>query len=224
MAHPLSSIRNWVFDLDNTLYPASNNLFALIDEKMGIFIADRLQCGREEAYRIQKQYFHNHGTTLAGLMRHEGVDPHEFLDFVHNIDLSRLQPAPDLHAEIMALPGAKYIFTNADRTYASRVLKKLGLADLFTDIHDIHACDYRPKPDMPAYRGMLAAFDIDPAQSIFIEDMARNLEPAKTLGMATVWINNGSEWGDRGAHPDFIDYEISDLLQWLGDINAALKE
>ncbi len=224
MAHPLSNVRNWIFDLDNTLYPASNDLFALIDEKMGIFISDRLQCSREEAYRIQKQYFHNHGTTLAGLMRHEGVDPHEFLDFVHNIDLSRLAPAPQLKAEITALPGRKYIFTNADRSYAARVLQKLGLGGIFSGIHDIHACDYQPKPERFAYNTMIDAFAVDPGQSLFVEDMARNLAPAKTLGMATVWINNGSEWGDKDAHPDFIDYEIADLTEWLGEVNSALQQ
>ena len=222
MARQLSHIRNWVFDLDNTLYPAENNLFSLIDEKMGQFIAKLLDCDRTEAYRIQKAYFHSHGTTLAGLMKHQGIDPHGFLDFVHDIDLSRLKFAPELRKSIMTLPGAKYIFTNADAKYADKVLSKLGLDDLFSGIHDIHACEYDPKPQMVAYTGMLASFGINPNESVFFEDMARNLAPAKKLGMGTIWINNGSEWGDKDAHPDFIDFETSDLTKWLKTIDTHL--
>ncbi len=222
MTGSLSHIRNWIFDLDNTLYPAENNLFALIDEKMGLFIAELLDCDRAEAYRVQKAYFRNHGTTLAGLMKHEGIDPHDFLDYVHDIDLSRLEPAPDLYASIRSLPGDKYIFTNADSNYAGKVLAKLELDGLFSGIHDIHACNYEPKPEMSAYTGMLASFGIDPAASVFFEDMARNLAPAKKLGMGTIWINNGSEWGDNGAHPDFIDFETGDLAEWLKTIDTHL--
>jgi len=224
MTGSLSHIKNWIFDLDNTLYPAENNLFALIDEKMGLYIAGLLDCDRTEAHRIQKLYFHDHGTTLAGLMKHQGIDPHDFLAFVHDIDLSRLSPVPELRQSIESLPGAKFIFTNADREYAARIVDKLGLGGLFSGIHDIHACNYEPKPEMAAYTGMIATFGIDPAQSVFFEDMARNLAPAKKLGMQTIWINNGSEWGDNGAHPDFIDFETGDLTEWLTNIDTHLMK
>lgn len=222
MVRPLAHITNWIFDLDNTLYPASNNLFGLIDEKMGRYIAKLLGCDLVEARRVQKLYFHDHGTTLAGLMKNEGVDPHGFLDYVHDIDLSRLQPAPALRRSISALPGDKYIFTNADRDYADRVVDKLGLKDLFSGIHDIHACNYEPKPEINAYKSMVTAFGIIPEQSVFFEDMARNLAPAKKLGMRTIWINNGSEWGENGAHSDFIDFETGDLAQWLATANTYI--
>ena len=222
MTRPLSHISHWIFDLDNTLYPAQNNLFALIDHKMGAYIARLLGCDRDEAYRVQKAYFRDHGTTLAGLMAHEGVDPHDFLDYVHDIDLSRLQPAPALGKMIAALPGTKYVFTNADRDYAGRVLNKLGFADAFAGIHDIHACNYVPKPELAAYESMLQAFGCEPGRTLFAEDMARNLAPAKNLGLATIWLNNGSELGDRHVNHDFIDYEITDLEQWLGQIDTLI--
>jgi putative hydrolase of the HAD superfamily len=116
------------------------------------------------------------------------------------------------------LPGRKFVFTNGDETYAGRVLERLGLATAFDGLHDIHAMDYVPKPDPRAYRAMCARFAIDPARALFVEDMARNLIPAKALGMTTVWVNNGSEQAGRDADPAFIDYRTADIGEWLTEI------
>ncbi|MDQ4087376.1 MAG: pyrimidine 5'-nucleotidase [Pseudomonadota bacterium] len=218
MIPALAHIESWIFDLDNSLYPASSNLFGLIDIRMGEFIQQLLNCDPEEARRVQKQHFHAHGTTLAGLMRDHGVDPHEFLDFVHDIDLARLAADPALVSALDRLPGRKFVFTNGDEAYARRVLDRLGLANAFDGMHDIHAMNYVPKPDPAAYRTMCERLDIDPKRALFVEDMARNLAPAKVLGMTTVWINNGSERGGHGADASFIDYEAADLAAWLSEI------
>ena len=218
MPPSLSQIDCWIFDLDNSLYPASADLFALIDVRMGAFIQDLLGCDPAEARRIQKLYFHNHGTTLAGLMAENGVDPHDFLSFVHDIDLARISADPAVIDAIARLPGRKFVFTNGDASYAARVLDKLGLAGLFDAIHDIHAMDYLPKPDPRAYAAMCERFGIDPARALFVEDMARNLAPAKALGMTTVWIDNGSELGSHQADPAFIDYHVADIGAWLSEI------
>jgi putative hydrolase of the HAD superfamily len=216
----LASIRNWVFDLDNTLYPASANLFARIDERIGAYVADRFGVDRDEARRIQKGYFHAHGTTLAGLMAEHEVDPHDYLAKVHDVELDVLEENAPLAAAIARLPGEKYVFTNADAAYAGRVLARLGLNESFAGIHDVHACGYVPKPHPNAYAGMCAAFGIDPAESLFADDMARNLKPAHAIGMATLWIDNGSE---QGADPDrsFIDFTTGDLTRWLHDLETA---
>ena len=214
MLSPLASIRNWIFDLDNTLYPGSANLFGQVDDRIGAYVADHFGCDAAEARRIQKSYFHRHGTTLAGLMAEHGVDPHDYLGKVHDIDLGMLTPNPPLAAAIAALPGEKYVFTNADAAYATRVLGSLGLGQSFAGVHDVHACSYVPKPHPDAYAGMCAAFGIDPRESLFADDMARNLAPAKAIGMTTLWIDNGSEQGpgdDRG----FIDHTTPDLTEWL---------
>ena len=208
----------WIFDLDNSLYPASANLFALIDIRMGEFIQRLVGCGREEARRIQKGYFHEHGTTLAGLMKAHGTDPREFLDFVHDIDLARISADPRVVAAMNRLPGRKFVFTNGDEAYASRVLEKLGLANAFDGLHDIHAMGYVPKPDPRAYAAMCARYGINPMSALFVEDMARNLEPAKALGMTTVWVDNGSEQAGRDADPAFIDYRTTDIGEWLSEI------
>lgn len=215
MLPEFSHIDHWIFDLDNVLYPAESDLFSLIDIKMGQYIERALSCDPVEARRIQKSYFHDHGTTLAGLMHHHGTDPQNFLDFVHDIDMSRLSRSPALHSAIAALPGEKLVFTNADKPYAERVLENRGLGGLFDHIHDVLATDLVPKPEEAAYHSLINTAGIDPARSLFVEDMARNLRPAKDLGMTTIWVNTGSQWGARGHAPDYIDYEITDLESWM---------
>jgi len=207
-------IRAWIFDLDNTLYPASADLFGQIDRRMTAYVGRLLDVPPEEALRIQKSYFHEHGTTLSGLMANHAVDPHHFLTDVHAIELDAIAEDARLARLIAELPGRKLVFTNGDESYAHRVLAKLGLSASFEAVHDIHACAYVPKPDPSAYAGFCARWGIDPTAALFVEDMARNLKPAKALGMATVWIDNGSE---QGPDPDrsYIDHRITDLADWL---------
>ena len=214
----LALIRNWVFDLDNTLYPASARLFDQMDVKMTAYVANALGVDLIEARRIQKAYFFDHGTTLAGLMAEHGIDPHHFLADVHDIEMDVLEQNAPLAAAIARLPGRKIIFTNADTPYATRVLDRLGLGESFEAIHDIHAMDLKPKPNASAYAGLCAAFDIDPTESLFVEDMARNLAPAKAIGMTTVWIDNGSEQAAAEQDRSFIDFTTPDLTAWLHDI------
>ncbi len=213
----LDHIRAWVFDLDNTLYPSSADLFAQIDAKMTDYIARLLDLDRVEARRIQKAYFFGHGTTLAGLMAEHRVDPHDFLNFVHDVEMDVLEENVPLAAAVAKLPGRKVVFTNGDGPYARRVLDRLGLGRSFEAIHDIHAMDLAPKPAASAYEGLCASLDIDPTTALFADDMARNLAPAKAIGMTTVWVDNGSE---QAADMDrsFIDYTTHDLTAWLEGI------
>ncbi len=215
MTPALAHIDAWLFDLDNTLYPAKTDLFALIDVRMGLYVQRLIGCDAAEAHRIQKAYFHAHGTTLAGLMTVHKIDPHEFLDFVHDIALDRVSHDAALVKAIARLPGRKLVFTNGDTPYAQRVLDRLGLGGAFEAIHDIHAMGLVPKPAPAAYTGLCAAQGIDPARAFFAEDMARNLQPAKAIGMTTLWINNGSEQAGAAACQSFVDYETDDLCRWL---------
>ncbi len=217
MTPALAHIDNWLFDLDNTLYPASADLFALIDARMGRYVQRLLGCDATEAHRVQKAYFHAHGTTMAGLMAMHQIDPHEFLDFVHDIELDRIDHDAALVEAIARLPGRKLVFTNGDTPYAQRVLDRLGLGGSFEAIHDIHAMGLVPKPAPQAYAGLCAAQGIDAARSFFAEDMARNLKPAKAIGMTTLWVNNGSEQAGAAACQSFVDYETDDLAAWLNE-------
>jgi putative hydrolase of the HAD superfamily len=211
-------VTDWIFDLDNCLYPASTGLFELIDERMGAFIEQLLDCDPVEAKRVQKAHFHEHGTTLAGLMREHQVDPHHFLEDVHAIPLDRVNRDERLGRGLARLPGRKIVFTNGDEPYARRVLEALGIGERFDELHDIHASELRPKPDEHGYRLLLGRLGVDPSRAAMIEDMAQNLKPAKRLGMTTVWVDNGSERGNHGHHPDFIDLTISDVGEWLEEL------
>jgi putative hydrolase of the HAD superfamily len=223
MLAALRHIDSWIFDLDNCLYPASADLFALIEARMGEYVARLLRCGPDEARRIRTDYFREHGTTLAGLMAAHGVEPRDFLDFVHDIDLARLTADPRLVAALDRLPGRKFVFTNGDEAYARRVLDRLGLANAFDGLHDIHAMDYVPKPDPRAYAAMCGRHGIAPGRALFAEDMARNLAPAKALGMTTVWVDNGSDQASHDADPAFIDYRIADIGLWLSAITERAE-
>lgn len=215
MTPSLAHVENWIFDLDNSLYPASCDLFALVDQRIGEYVQRLLGLDPVEARKVQKGYFATHGTTLAGLMESHGIDPHDFLDFVHDIDMARIVADPVLVGALDRLPGRKFVFTNADETYARRVLDKLGLANAFDGFHDIHTMDYVPKPDPSAYAKICARHGIDPARAIFADDMARNLAPAKAIGMTTLWVDNGSEQAGGAPAPEFVDHVTDDIAAWL---------
>ena len=213
-----SHIRDWIFDLDNCLYPASTGLFALIDERMGAYIQRLLDCGPQEARKVQKAHFHTHGTTLAGLMKEHGVDPTDFLEDVHDIALDRVQCDERLGRLLPRLPGRRFVFTNGDAPYARRVLEAIGVHHHFDDLHDIHASELRPKPDPHGYALLCDRFGIDPSHALLADDMVQNLRPAKQLGMTTIWVDNGSERGNHDYDSKVVDERISDVGDWLQDL------
>jgi putative hydrolase of the HAD superfamily len=220
-----SHIDAWAFDLDNTLYPADCNLFRQIDARMASFIQDRLQVSAEIARRLQKEFYVRYGTTLAGLMNEHAVAPDEFLDFVHDIDLSPLAANPALADAIADLPGRKFIFTNGSASHAERVMGRLGVADAFEDIFDIRAAGWRPKPQRETYEGFVKACAISAANAAMFDDIAHNLAPAHALGMTTVLVACSAEWiadepverrpaapGDRHAHVHHVTDDLAGFL------------
>ena len=218
MDRRFAHIHDWVFDLDNCLYPASTGLFGLIDERMTAYIERLLDCGPAEAKRVQKAHFHAYGTTLAGLMKDYAVDPHDFLADVHDIPLDRVQVDERLGRLLPRLPGRRFVFTNGDAPYARRVLEAIGVHSHFDDLHDIHASGLRPKPDPYGYALLCEQFGIHPAHALLVDDMAQNLVPAKQLGFTTVWVDNGSERGNHGYDETLIDFRIADIGEWLESI------
>ena len=215
----------WVFDLDNTLYPAECDLFAEIDQRMTDFVARFLRLPRDEARAKQKQYYAEYGTTLNGLMSMHGMAPDEFLDHVHEIDLSPLPHTPDLAAAIKALPGRKYVYTNGSRGHAQRVTDYMGLGDVFDGQFAIEDSAFTPKPNQSSYDAFLAQHSIDPARAVFFEDLARNLAPAHAMGFATVLVQSDKDWSHEPASarpagigddlPPHIDYVTRDLTQFV---------
>lgn len=217
MRADLAHIDAWVFDMDNTLYPADCNLFAPIEARMTRYIVELLDLPEDAAAALRHGWLLSHGTTLAGLMAEHGVDPHAFLAYVHDVEMDVLEENLPLAAHIAKLPGRKLVFTNGDGPYAERVLSRLGLGASFEGVHDIHAMALQPKPAASAYAGLCDAYGIDPARTFFADDMARNLVPAKAIGMTTLWVDNGSAQapGDAAAA---IDFTTRDLTAWLDDL------
>ena len=218
VAPEFAHVRDWIFDLDNCLYPAGSKLFELIDERMTAYIQRLLDVDPIEARRVQKMHFHGSGTTLAGLMKHHDVDPHHFMGDVHDIPLDRLVRDDRLVASLAKLPGRKFIHTNGNADYAWKVLERLGIAATVDHMHDIFAADLTPKPELHGYRKLLDQFEIEPTRAVMVEDMVRNLAPAKSLGMTTVWVDNGSERGNHGFEEAIVDHRISDVSEWLETI------
>jgi putative hydrolase of the HAD superfamily len=217
----------WIFDLDNTLYPAQCNLFAEVDMRMGAFIARYLGVPLAHARHLQKSYYRQFGTTLSGLMQVHKLEPQAFLDYVHDIDLSSVPEAPELAAAIASLPGRKLIFTNGSRRHAERVAEKLGVLHLFEDICDIAACGFVPKPEPDAFNRMVERHGVAPQGAAMFEDMPHNLEAPHALGMTTVLVH--SEYLDHPAQlqirdwaglPPHIHYATDHLTQFLRSIRA----
>lgn len=214
---PLASAKDWVFDLDNTLYCGVHGLFEQIDARMKAYLARFLDVDETEARRVQKSYFRDYGTTLRGMMLNHAMDPQPYLDFVHDIDITAIPAAPELDAQLARLDGRKTIFTNADLAHTERVLNRLGIAHHFNAVFDIHAAGFIPKPEPEIYHALVARFDIDPHQTVMVEDIARNLEPAWRLGMTTVWVRPETECTICKEQPtgSHVDFETEDLVAWL---------
>lgn len=190
----LDHITDWVFDLDNTLYPRRCNLFAQIDRLITSYVMDLTQLEFEAARALQKVYYRDYGTTLNGLMQRHAVDPDHFLNTVHAIDYSPVDAHPDLVQAIDALPGRKFILTNGDTGHARAVLRRLGGSDLFEHVHDIRAMTYVPKPHKAAYDGFFAAHGIDPKRAVMFDDLEKNLVVPHEVGMATVQVLAGEDF------------------------------
>src|ERR1700761_6546122 len=216
-------VTHWVFDLDNTLYRADNGIFARIDARMTEFVSAHLGLARDDARALQKMLYRDHGTTLNGLIKLYGLDPEPYLEFVHKIDLSDLHPDPGLGFAIERLPGKRYIFTNGCARHAARILTRLELTHLFTDIWDIRTIGFAPKPDPKAYAHILAHGGFAPGTAAMFDDIARNLAEPHRLGMTTVWLNTGAIWDRQGpefpvASESHIDHETKDLTLFLNRI------
>ena len=224
-------VDTWIFDLDNTLYPATCNLFAEVDHRMGTYIAKTIGIPYEHARHLQKVYYRQYGTTLAGLMKVHKLPPGPFLEYVHDIDLSAVADMPELAAAITALPGRRLIFTNGSRRHAENVARRLGVLELFEDICDIAALEYVPKPERAAFDRLTKLHAVAPGRAAMFEDMPHNLEVASNLGMTTVLVHSNfvdhpaqlkiREWNELPGH---IHYLTRDLTAFLTNEIALSRQ
>jgi len=225
---PFHHVETWVFDLDNTLYPHHLNLWQQVDERIRDYIARFLKVTHEEAFRLQKDYYKRYGTSMRGLMTEHGMAPDDFLDFVHQIDHSPLEPNAALGAAIENLPGRKLILTNGTRRHADAVLARLKLDRHFEDVFDIVAAELETKPSPQTYDRFLSTLKVDARRTAMFEDLARNLAIPHALGMTTVLVVPQhtrevfrDDWELEGRDAPHVDHVTDDLVGFLERIKAA---
>lgn len=210
-------VRTWIFDLDHTLYRMEPSTMREVEERICRFVQRHLGLPRDEAYAIQKKYLRQYGITLAGMMKHHGVDPNVYHAEINDIDALDLSPSDELRNALARLPGERFVFTNNCGNFASDVLRRLGIGDLFAATIDIRELGYVPKPDSGAYHALLVKTKSNPGRSALFDDRATNLPPARALGMTTVWFNHGTATAEERAA---IDYETNDLVRFLQSVRV----
>jgi putative hydrolase of the HAD superfamily len=224
-ARNFADVDTWVFDLDNTLYPHDLNLWQQIDDRIREYVSTFLKVSKDDAFRVQKDYYKRYGTTMRGLMAEHGLKPDDYLAFVHAIDHSPLTPNRALGDALEALPGRKLILTNGTVAHASAVMKRLDIDRHFEDVFDIAAANLDPKPLPQVYDRFLQKHGVDPGRAAMFEDLARNLEVPHALGMTTVLVvPSGSrevlreDWELTGRDAPHVDHVTDDLAGFLGTL------
>ena len=214
-------INSWIFDLDNTLYPADSGIFHQVHVLMGKFISKHLNVEIKQAQKIQRKYYKQHGTTLKGLMENYQIDPDVFLEEVHRLDYSIIHPNYELKKSLKKINGKKFIFTNANKKHAGVILDKLQIADLFAGIFDIKMANYIPKPEIEPYEKLIETYNINPHRAVMFDDIAKNLVPASKIGFTTVWIDVDHEnfSDDIARSKKYLDHQTTSLPNWLNSIN-----
>jgi len=214
----LRNKKNLLLDLDGTVYQDLDSVFGQVSKLMTKYISEKLNVDLKKAKELQTNYFYKYNTSLNGLMIHHDIPPKEFLKYVHDIDLSFMKKDIVLRTELEKLNMRKLIFTNGSTDHAKNVLSHLGIDDLFENIFDITDAEYQPKPEPKAFDLMTKKFDLDPSETIYVEDIAKNLSIGKERGCTTVWLINNEEWGKMESDKDYIDYKIENLSLFLKEL------
>ncbi|MCC6982209.1 MAG: pyrimidine 5'-nucleotidase [Bauldia sp.] len=229
---PLSrfeDVRAWVFDLDNTLYPAHVDVYPQVEQRIRDYVQRLLHTTPGEAHRIQKEFQERFGATLTGLVAEYGVSPDDFLEYVHDIDHSSIQPDKVLAESIALLPGKKYILTNGSRRHAEKVGERLGITDEFEEIFDIAWAGHLPKPSPQVYDRLLVEIAVEPHAAALFEDLTRNLIVPRRLGMVTTLVVPPGtrevvlELGEDGPGRSEADFVTDNLGAFLGRVLARLR-
>ena len=214
----MKNIKNILFDCDGVLYLDLESVFGQVSKKMTEYISSKLNVDLIKAKELQTNYFHKYNTSLNGLMIHHDIPPEEFLKYVHDIDLSFMKKDKLLREELEKLNIKKFVFTNGSKEHVKNITEHLGIEDLFDGVFDIVDAEFHPKPEAKAFDLMVKKFNIEPKETIYIEDIAKNLSIAKARGSTTVWLMNDEYWGKKESDKDFIDYKIENLSLFLKEI------
>ena len=217
------SFKNWVFDLDNTLYDIKLGLFRKISKRITRFIIMKYNLSENEAKEIQRDYYLNYGLTLRGLIVEKQLKPEEFLEYVHDVEHPELLEDNELKKYLSKIIGNKIIFTNATFNHAEKILNTLNIRQYFDRIIDIKDLKYIPKPDSNAYEIFINKANIsklDLCNTIFVEDTVKNLIPAKEIGMTTVWMQNDLNKNEFNKNLKYVDYNFKNVKMFLKSIKV----
>ena len=221
----LKEMKYLLLDLDGVCYGKHNNyslekVFGQVSNRMTSFISERLKIDLKEAKKLQTDYFYKYNTSLNGLMIHHDIPPQEFLKYVHSIDLSFMKEDKIMRNELEKLDMEKFIFTNGSAKHAENILTHLGVFDLFgrDKVFDIKDAGYVPKPEAKTFDLMLKKFGINPEETIYIEDIAKNLGIGHERGCMTVWLINDEHFGKIDSNKDYITHKIENLSLFLKEI------
>jgi len=212
------NIKNILFDCDGVLYQDLEAVFGQVSKRMTSYISQKLKLDFKKAKELQTNYFHKYNTSLNGLMIHHDIEPKDFLKYVHDIDLTFMNKDLVLRDQLVNLNLRKFVFTNGSKEHVQNITKNLGIEDQFQGIFDITDANFHPKPEAKAFDLMINKFDIDPKETLYIEDIAKNLSIAKIRGSTTVWLINNEYWGKKESNKDYIDYKIENLSLFLKEI------
>ena len=213
------NIKNIIFDCDGVLYKDLDAVFGQVSKRMSEYISRKLNVDLKKAKELQRNYFHQYNTSLNGLMIHHKIDPHEFLEYVHDIDLDFLKKDTLLREELLKLDVKKFVYTNGSRDHVNNITKHLGIDDLFDGVFDIVDGQFIPKPQIEPFKVLIKKFDINPEETVFIDDIAKNLSVKNELNLKTVWLINNEYWGKQDSDKNYIDVRIENLTSFLKEIN-----
>jgi len=207
----LKNIKNILFDCDGVLYADLEGVFGQVSKKMTQYISNKLNVDLKKAKELQTNYFHKYNTSLNGLMIHHDIPPKEFLDYVHDINLDFLEKDTALRNELENINLKKFVFTNGSKEHVKNITTHLGIDDQFDGVFDIVDAEYSPKPEAKTFDLMVKKFNINPIETLYIEDIAKNLSIGKERGAKTVWLINNEYWGKKESDEEYIDYKIENL-------------
>ncbi|MCQ2913710.1 MAG: pyrimidine 5'-nucleotidase [Alphaproteobacteria bacterium] len=217
-------VKNWVFDLDDTLYPPNKTLNNEMGERISNYIMKVAHVDKERADFMKKDFYQRYGATVWGLMNEYEVDPVDFTEDIHKLDLSVLKKDPELRKAIELLPGKKYVFTNGAYQHATGVIKQVGLEGLFEGIFSIREAEYIPKPAQETFMKMFDYFDLIGEECLMFDDNQKNILGAKKAGMKTVWISSNVDNNKycMSEEADFCDFQAFNCTEFINKIKHVL--
>ena len=227
----LKEMKYLLLDLDGVCYGSHNGyplekVFGLVSKRMTLFIQEKLGLDEKKAKELQTNYFYKYNTSLNGLMLHHNVIGDEFLKYVHDIDISFMKEDKIMRNELENLDMEKFIFTNGSAEHAQNILTRLGIYDLFgkEKVFDIKDAGYVPKPEAQTFDLMVKKFGINPKETIYIEDIAKNLSIGFERGCTTVWLINDEHFGKIDYDKDYISHKIENLSLFLKEIRLLKSQ